>query len=98
MLVSFLCRAANSAGVIGGGSGKSILSYLSCEWDFLQVPGHPNEVEVRFALAFEFRNPLYSRLITSNIVDVMTRSFEKRCEQLYGPPSVPRRVLSPSKV
>ncbi|CCW71778.1 unnamed protein product [Phytomonas sp. Hart1] len=97
MLASLLYRAASSAGVMGG-SGKSILNYLSCEWNFLPVPGHPNEVEVRFALVFEFRNPLYSKIISSNIVDVMTRGFEKRCEQLYGPPSKPKRVLYPSRV
>lgn len=90
MLSSLLRKAAHTAGVA---AKKSILRNLLCEWEFAPVPGRANEVEVVFSVAFEFKNPLHSKMIMSNVVTLMTRSFEKRCELLYGPPSASRQAL-----
>lgn len=54
--------------------------------------------DVRFEVHFTFRNPLHqslSSLVMSNVVTVMTASFEKRCGQLYGPPAHQRTLLPP---
>ncbi|KAH8609228.1 putative Polyketide cyclase dehydrase and lipid transport [Trypanosoma vivax] len=70
-----------------------ILSNLKCVWEFGEVPNYPKQVEVRFCVGFAFRNPIYSKLIMSHVVSIMTRSFERRCEALYGPPSCSRRRI-----
>ena len=85
--------------------GKStLLRELHCNWCFgaarredLPVGVNPAKcADVSFDVRFEFRNPLHqsmSTLVMSNVVTVMTSSFEKRCEALYGPPSIPRKAL-----
>ncbi|RNF05382.1 putative coenzyme Q-binding protein COQ10 B, mitochondrial-like [Trypanosoma conorhini] len=70
-----------------------VLSDLNCVWEFSPVPGRERQVEVRFLVSFAFKNPLHSRLIMSHVVTLMTRSFEKHCEKLYGPPSCQRERL-----
>lgn len=88
---SLLYRAAHTATTMALRS--SILQNLRCEWRFREVPGCPDAVEVMFDVSFQFVNPMYGKLIMSNIVSIMTRSFERRCERLYGPPSTARRGL-----
>ncbi|RNE97552.1 putative coenzyme Q-binding protein COQ10 B, mitochondrial-like [Trypanosoma rangeli] len=70
-----------------------VLSDLNCVWEFSPVPGRNRQVEVRFLVSFAFKNPLHSKLIMSHVVTLMTRSFEKHCEKLYGPPSCQRERL-----
>ncbi|KEG08569.1 putative coenzyme Q-binding protein COQ10 B, mitochondrial-like [Trypanosoma grayi] len=72
-----------------------VLSDLRCVWEFSAVPGHERQVEVRFRVSFAFRNPLHSKLVMSHVVTLMTRSFERHCEKLYGPPSCERERLAP---
>ncbi|KPA77952.1 hypothetical protein ABB37_06722 [Leptomonas pyrrhocoris] len=88
-VVSLFKKAASTAGA----AKRSILKHLLCEWEFCPVPGKPNTVEVIFSVSFEFKNPLHSRMIMSNVVTLMTRSFERRCESLYGPPSASKESL-----
>ncbi|EPY16267.1 hypothetical protein STCU_11435 [Strigomonas culicis] len=83
---SFFKKAKQSA-------KKSILKNLRCDWRFAEVPQKKNEVEVFFSVSFEFKNPMHSKLIMNNIVVLMTRCFERRCEGLYGPPSVIKQRL-----
>ncbi|AAZ13295.1 hypothetical protein, conserved [Trypanosoma brucei brucei TREU927] len=66
------------------------LRNLKCVWEFHEVPDSPRKVEVRFLVSFAFKNPMYSKLIMSHVVSIMTTSFEKHCEVLYGPPSCVR--------
>lgn len=73
--------------------GRSILQQLRSEWVLKPVKNQPDSVEVHFFVAFEFRHPMYGALIMSNIVSLMTHSFERRCEALYGPPSRPSEAL-----
>ncbi|KPI84968.1 hypothetical protein ABL78_5983 [Leptomonas seymouri] len=89
-VVSLIKRAASTA---GAAAKHSILKHLLCEWEFCSVPGSPNAVEVMFSVSFEFNNPLHSHMIMSNVVTLMTRSFERRCEALYGPPSASKESL-----
>lgn len=89
-VVSFFKKAASTA---GAAAKRSILKHLLCEWEFCPVPGKPNMVEVVFSVSFEFKNPMHSHMIMSNVVTLMTRSFERRCESLYGPPSVSKESL-----
>lgn len=77
----------------GGGSSSSVLRQLRCEWSLDAVPHDPNTVEVRVTISFEFRHQMYGALIMSNIVSLMTSSFERRCEALFGPPSQPSKAL-----
>ncbi|KAG5508818.1 hypothetical protein JKF63_05320 [Porcisia hertigi] len=84
LVLSFFKKAASTAGTV---AKRSILQHLRCEWEFAPVEGKPNTVEVLFIVSFEFKNPLHSHMIMSNLVTLMTRSFERRCESLYGPPS-----------
>lgn len=71
-----------------------VLSDLHCVWEFNTVPGSERQVEVRFLVSFAFKNPLHSSFIMSHIVTLMTRSFERHCEKLYGPPSCQRERLA----
>lgn len=92
LLASFLPQAVVSrlpASPLRGSGKGQVLRQLHCDWVLREVPEKPQCVRVVFNVAFEFRNPLYASLIMSNIVSLMTRSFEKRCEALYGPPSQP---------
>jgi ribosome-associated toxin RatA of RatAB toxin-antitoxin module len=89
-VVSLFKKAASTA---GAAAKRSILKHLLCEWEFCAVPNKPNTVEVVFSVSFEFKNPLHSHMIMSNVVTLMTRSFERRCEGLYGPPSVSKESL-----
>ncbi|EAN96487.1 hypothetical protein C3747_168g77 [Trypanosoma cruzi] len=70
-----------------------VLTELNCVWEFSPVPGQPRQVEVRFLIRFAFHNPLYSKLIMSKVVTLMTQSFENQCEKLHGPPSCQREHL-----
>ncbi|KAG5482562.1 hypothetical protein CUR178_05704 [Leishmania enriettii] len=90
LVLSFFKKAASSA---GAAAKRSILQHLRCEWEFYPVEGQPNAVEVLFFVSFEFRNPMHRHLIMSNVVSLMTRSFERRCESLYGPPSATKVSL-----
>ncbi|KAG5508978.1 hypothetical protein GH5_06200 [Leishmania sp. Ghana 2012 LV757] len=90
LVLSFFKKAASSA---GAAAKRSILQHLRCEWEFCPVEGQPNAVEVLFFVSFEFRNPMHRHLIMSNVVSLMTRSFERRCESLYGPPSATKVSL-----
>lgn len=76
-----------------GRSGGSVLRQLRSEWVLKPVKHQPSCVEVDFYVAFEFRHPMYGALIMSNIVSLMTHSFERRCEALYGPPSRPSEAI-----
>lgn len=87
---------AEGGGVLGffrKAAKKSILKYLRCEWEFHPIAGQPDAVEVFFSVSFEFKNPLHHSFIMSNVVGLMTRSFERRCEALYGPPSSAKVAL-----
>ncbi|KAK7198882.1 Polyketide cyclase / dehydrase and lipid transport [Novymonas esmeraldas] len=90
LVFSFLKKAAYTA---GAAARRSLLKHLLCEWEFLPVEGQPNAVEVLFSVSFEFKNPLHSHMIMANVVTLMTRSFERRCETLYGPPSATKVSL-----
>ncbi|GET87470.1 hypothetical protein, conserved [Leishmania tarentolae] len=90
LVLSFFKKAASTAGVA---AKRSILRHLRCEWEFSPVEGRPNTVDVLFFVSFEFKNPMYRHLIMTNIVSLMTRSFECRCESLYGPPSATKVSL-----
>eukprot|EP00796_Vickermania_ingenoplastis_P006957 gene6957-4923_t len=106
LLSSFIRRAArslpgapfsgSSSGKASGGGGRHnpILRELHCEWELIPNPKDPRTVEVNFLVSFEFRHPMYAQLIMSNIVSLMTGSFERRCETLFGPASQPSRSLS----
>ncbi|AYU77694.1 hypothetical protein, conserved [Leishmania donovani] len=89
-VLSFFRKAASTAGVA---AKRSILRHLRCEWEFAPVEGKPNTVDVLFFVSFEFKNPMYRHLIMNNVVGLMTRSFERRCESLYGPPSATKVSL-----
>ncbi|KAG5482039.1 hypothetical protein LSCM1_05754 [Leishmania martiniquensis] len=90
LVLSFFKKAASSA---GAAAKRSILQHLRCEWELSPVEGKPNAVEVLFFVSFEFRNPMHRHLVMSNVVGLMTRSFERRCESLYGPPSATKVSL-----
>ncbi|CBZ25292.1 conserved hypothetical protein, partial [Leishmania mexicana MHOM/GT/2001/U1103] len=90
LVLSFLRKAASTAGVA---AKRSILRHLRCEWEFAPVEGKPNTVDVLFFVSFEFKNPTYRHLVMNNVVGLMTRSFERRCESLYGPPSATKVSL-----
>lgn len=94
-------RPSNSNDASGegssGGSGRrrrgSVLRQLRSEWVLRPVPNQPQCVDVNFFVAFQFSNPMYGALIMSNVVSLMTHSFERRCEALYGPPSRPSQAI-----
>lgn len=90
LVLSFFRKAASTAGVA---AKRSILRHLRCEWEFAPVEGKPNTVDVLFFVSFEFKNPMYRHMIMNNVVGLMTRSFERRCESLYGPPSATKVSL-----
>nr|CCC92293.1 conserved hypothetical protein [Trypanosoma congolense IL3000] len=71
----------------------AVLRNLRCTWEFREVPDSAQKVEVQFLVSFAFKNPIYSELIMSHVVSIMTKSFEKRCEALHGPPSCKRQRL-----
>jgi len=52
---------------------------------------------VRFEVGFDFRNAFHqmsmTSMVMSNVVTVMTKSFESRCQEMYGNPRIPRKVL-----
>ncbi|CAJ1021136.1 Polyketide cyclase / dehydrase and lipid transport, putative [Leishmania shawi] len=90
LVLSFFKKAASTAGAV---AKRSILQHLRCEWEFAPVEGKPQTVDVLFSVSFEFKNPMHRHLIMSNVVSLMTHSFERRCESLYGPPSTTKVSL-----
>jgi coenzyme Q-binding protein COQ10 len=57
----------------------------------------PEAALVDFSVSFAFRNPIHnslSSLVMSNVVSVMTSSFEARCRDLHGPPTGKRMSLT----
>ena len=61
----------------------------------------PPAAVVDFRVTFAFRNPLHnslSSLVMSNVVSVMTGSFESRCQALHGKPTCGRRPLSATEM
>lgn len=81
----------------GGGVSSSSQSSHSRQ----QLISHAEAVmrkatNVHFEVGFDFRSALHqsmSSMVMSNVVTVMTKSFESRCLELYGPPSMLRKGL-----
>ncbi|GAQ89302.1 hypothetical protein KFL_005080110 [Klebsormidium nitens] len=69
-------------------SGSNLFEYLDCLWEFNSGPT-PNKTALKFRVDFQFRSPLYHRvanLFFDEVAARMVSSFERRCEQVYGPP------------
>lgn len=64
---------------------KGPLKYLSNTWRFL--PSNPNACVINFFVDFEFRNPVFQKVMGvffGEIVKRMVSAFEARARQLYG--------------
>lgn len=86
---------------------STLLRELRCDWRFMPFTADPKQVaaagkphpvasEVDFRVSFAFRNPLHTNLtsmVMSNVVTVMTKSFEERITALHGAPSVRKYFL-----
>jgi len=72
---------------------STVLKSLSCNWRFAKNPSVANTTMVHFGVQFCFHNPVHTTLsgfFLSQIVEKMTRSFEQRCEVIYGAPQCAR--------
>lgn len=61
------------------------LKYLHNDWTFSPADGGS---EVKFRVDFEFKSPLFERLVGALFTEAVRRmvaSFEKRARELYGP-------------
>ncbi len=64
---------------------KGPLKYLSNHWRFL--PGNPESCVIDFFVDFEFRNPIFQKVMGvffNEAVRRMVSAFEARANKLYG--------------
>ncbi|CAG8433621.1 10918_t:CDS:2 [Diversispora eburnea] len=72
-------------------SADSLFNHLTTLWQFIpdqKLP--PTHCHLDFYIEFEFSSPLYaqvSNMFTEQINEIMVTAFEKRCEEIYGPPA-----------
>jgi len=72
---------------------SSLFSYLDSRWKLSAGPS-PQSVWVDFEVDFEFKSVLYRQIASlffDEVVKKMMSAFEGRCNELYGPTSIPQR-------
>lgn len=75
-----------------------LFKHLTNHWEF--QPGTKEKTcNLSFSVDFEFSSSLYQTMaetFISTSFQTMTSTFEKRCNYLYGPPSIQTQILSSS--
>ncbi|CAG8444451.1 572_t:CDS:2 [Acaulospora morrowiae] len=79
-------------------SSDALFRHLTTLWQFTPHEASPSmHCNLNFSLEFEFASPIHAQLAKTffgQVSDLMVTAFEKRCEEIYGPPAPDPHTLS----